>query len=81
MTTSIVHIEDHKAFVEKQRQLAITRRKMILVLRDIDPWDFPKDWCDDLKAEDWFPPTPEEIQERAARPNKPVDVPENPRPA
>jgi hypothetical protein len=88
VTTSIVHIEDHKAFIEKARREAITRRKMILVLQNIDPLDFSADWCSDLEAPDWTPLTPEQIQEqrelarkrdeRDEMPGKPVHVPSNP---
>src|SRR5262249_51693199 len=58
-TPSIVQLREHKNFIEVSRKDAIERRREILILKGVDPWDFPKDWCSDLEAPDWLPYTPE----------------------
>jgi hypothetical protein len=63
-TASVVQLMDQKSFIEEQRRQAILRRKMILVMKGIAPWDFPKDWKSDLEAEDWIPPTPDQVEEQ-----------------
>ena len=84
MTTTVVHIEDQKAYVEKARRDAIFRRKKYLIFKGIMPPDFPRDWCSDLKEPDWIPPTPQEVQEeeeelhelaKQERPMKSIHVP------
>jgi hypothetical protein len=83
----VVRLRDNRDFIEEQRKAAILRRRMILVMKGIEPWDFPKDWDSDLLAPDWIPPRPEQIQEqrdymyelaKKGRPMKPVHVPPSP---
>jgi hypothetical protein len=86
VTTTVVHIEDQKAYIEKARRDAIFRRRKYLIFKGITPPDFPRDWCSDLKEPDWIPPTPQEVQEEeeelrelaeesANRPSEPIHVP------
>ena len=63
VTTTVVHIEDHKAYVEKARRDAIFRRRKFLIFKGISPLDFPKDWKSDLMDKDWTPPSLEQVAE------------------
>ena len=86
-SVGVVRLRDNADFIEDQRRSVIWRRKVILSHKGIEPWDFPKDWCDDLKAKDWIPPTPEQVAEqneiiqqlkKKGRPIKHVQVPTTP---
>ena len=87
VTTTVVHIEDQKAFVEKARRDAIFRRKKFLIFKGILPIYFPSDWKSDLESPDWKPPSLEQIAEedrinaelaKQERPMEPIEVPRNP---
>jgi hypothetical protein len=66
----VVRIQDNQDFIEKQRKEAILRRKMILVMKGIEPWNFPSD----LKAKDWIPPTAEQMHSLSKKRSEPPEA-------